>query len=548
MNETVFDIYRKFRTTESDNNEFLNDNINQQCMFYLDAEWKKDFSCVDGLSIVHFNARSLKTNFESIKDYLKSFDKAFSVVAVSETWFNSFEESKEYMLDNYNMFSTIRTNKKGGGVTIYVHESLKVIHLEEKSNKMPDVLESVTIEIEIKNGKNIIVSCVYRVPGSNILSYSEYIEDILYYSKNKSIYVVGDSNINLLNQGNHASTKDFLHMLYSYGVLPQITKPTRITAYSTTLIDNIFTNVTSTNVKCGVLCNDISDHLPIVYVTEYKGVTKVEKNVYKMVRKCNETNITMFKNELKKQTWDNVLNETDVNIAYDNFISTVTRLYSTSCPKVRIKLNSKYKYKPWFTKGLKNACKKKNNLYKLFIKTKSKVHELKYKRYKNKLTSILRHCEKSYYGTILEQNRNDIKATWSVLNSVIKNQSVSRSMPNEFENANGHIIKGKANIAHGFNDFFTNVGPNLAQHIKSEKENVYTYLKGYNENCMFINPCDTQEVLRVVNSCSNKTSNDSDELSMKLIKQIISDVINPLTYICNQSFINCTFPEKNESC
>jgi len=39
------------------------------------------------------------------------------------------------------------------------------------------------------------------------------------------------------------------------------------------------------------------------------------------------------------------------------------------------------------TKGLENACKKKNNLHKLFIKSKTKEAE-KYKLYKNKLTVV----------------------------------------------------------------------------------------------------------------------------------------------------------------
>lgn len=43
---------------------------------------------------------------------------------------------------------------------------------------------------------------------------------------------------------------------------------------------------------------------------------------------------------------------------------------------------------PWLTKGLKNACKKKNALYRNFIRKRTKEAEDKYKKYKNKLTSI----------------------------------------------------------------------------------------------------------------------------------------------------------------
>ena len=72
----------------------------------------KNFNGLGGFSSIHFNARSLKSNFDAIKDYINSFGITFSVVAVSETWFTSFGDSKAYMIDNYNMFNTSRTNKK----------------------------------------------------------------------------------------------------------------------------------------------------------------------------------------------------------------------------------------------------------------------------------------------------------------------------------------------------------------------------------------------------------------------------------------------------
>ena len=42
---------------------------------------------------------------------------------------------------------------------------------------------------------------------------------------------------------------------------------------------------------------------------------------------------------------------------------------------------------PWITKGIVNACKKKNSLYKAFLRVRTKEAENKYKKYKNKLNS-----------------------------------------------------------------------------------------------------------------------------------------------------------------
>ena len=53
---------------------------------------------------------------------------------------------------------------------------------------------------------------------------------------------MGDFNINLLSYNNDHSVKDFVDVMYSFGLLSLVTKPTRITEISVTLIDTIFTN------------------------------------------------------------------------------------------------------------------------------------------------------------------------------------------------------------------------------------------------------------------------------------------------------------------
>ena len=72
------------------------------------------------------------------------------------------------------------------------------------------------------------------------------------------------------------------------------------------------------------------------------------------------------------------------------------------------------------TKSLIKSCRKKNKLYKNYINYKIPVNEITYKRYRNRLTSILRYCEKKYYSDLLVKYSNNIKKTWSVLNDIIK--------------------------------------------------------------------------------------------------------------------------------
>ena len=98
---------------------------------------------------------------------------------------------------------------------------------------------------------------------SNLLS--------LLQQTNKVVYIMGDYNINLLNVHTHIPTADFIDMMYSYSFFPLITKPTRVTGDTATLIYNISCNdVDCLDMMNGVFYNDISDHFPIFSIN-FKG-------------------------------------------------------------------------------------------------------------------------------------------------------------------------------------------------------------------------------------------------------------------------------------
>ena len=78
---------------------------------------------------------------------------------------------------------------------------------------------------------------------------------------------MGDFNINLLNGYTHCHTNDFDNVLTSHSIYPNITRPTRITSKSATVIGNIFTN-SKTCQTSDIIITDISDHLPVFIITD----------------------------------------------------------------------------------------------------------------------------------------------------------------------------------------------------------------------------------------------------------------------------------------
>jgi hypothetical protein len=130
---------------------------------------------------------------------------------------------------------------------------------------------------------------------------------------------------------------------------------------------------------------------------------KPKRNNTKWVRQTNEENINSLNCELNKLTWETVLNEEDVSKAYDTFISNFTYIFDKCCPMKEVNINKSRlePKKPWLTTGLVNACHKKNNLYRLFLKDRTKYTENRYKAYKNKLITILRCEKKKHYCTLM---------------------------------------------------------------------------------------------------------------------------------------------------
>lgn len=192
-----------------------------------------------------------------------------------------------------------------------------------------------------------------------------------------------------------------------------------------------------------------------------------------------------------------------------------------------------------------NACRKKNTLYRQFIKSRSVQSEMRYKRYRNKLNSILNDCKKEYYSKLLAENMNYTKKLWDVLNKVTNNKSTKPSYPPYFKD-NNRQEDDMGVVAEKFNTFFVNVGPNLAKDIPDTSLQWDHFDKdgGRNPNTMFLTPVKETEIRHLVNKCVAKTSTDVNDLDMRLIKKVLDGIISPLTYIFNLSFLTGTFPSK----
>ena len=369
--------------------------VTVKCNYYLETKFNEEISepkqSTDVLSLCHVNIRSARKNLGAFENYLNILKHEFTVIGLTETWLND-NDFDLYGLSGYKVIGRHRVNRTGGGVAVCIQDQVSFRERPDLSCFTED-FETVFIEIEKGNqlnAKNVIIGVIYRPPNQDILSFNEKLNDIInkIRMENKICYLLGDYNINILNYSSHVHTAQFVDMMSSSGFLPLITRPTRVTATSATLIDNIFTNnlMDISHSLQGLFITDVSDHFPIFHVSRRMQMSDVDVYMYK--RLFSLKNKEEFYHAVSTTNWDEIDRATDTQQAFDLFHSQLTDLYNKHFPKVRIK--KKYSNrKPWLSEGLKNSIRHKNKLYVKCKKVKSAFNEELYKTYKRKLQQLM---------------------------------------------------------------------------------------------------------------------------------------------------------------
>ena len=139
----------------------------------------------------------------------------------------------------------------------------------------------------------------------------------------------------------------------------------------------------------------------------------------------------------------------------------------------------------------------------------------------------------------MTEYKKDLNKSWNVLKEVI-NRKKQGILHSEFL-ISDKIVTDKTEITEGFNDFFTNVGPNLAQGIPAVNKTPRDFMKNRILESMFLNDVLQEEVEKIINSLK-VSSAGWDSIGAKVIKVTHDSFIIPLTHVLNLSIINGVFP------
>ena len=138
------------------------------------------------------------------------------------------------------------------------------------------------------------------------------------------VILAGDFKINLLGFGANKIVQNFVNLMFRFGMIPIINKPTRGTRQAASAIDYFIKNsIMHTGIKSGIIKTDISDHFPIFFC--YKYIAEIEyarkEFIYKGI--FLDQSIRTFKIRLRDINWSKVRPCRNVNESYINFFNMV---------------------------------------------------------------------------------------------------------------------------------------------------------------------------------------------------------------------------------
>ena len=552
-------IFQPFELNENHENhlsdsdpdlQFYNAHCNSvlnSCDYYLEDLFNKKINevnvKVDSFSLIHLNIRSAARNMSKFESYLSNLDHRFSIIALSENWLKDHNHSL-YDMYGYQSEHRYRPLRGGGGVSLLVKSDIEYFVRNDLCLQNSSA-ESLFIEIDksfIGKSQDAVVGVIYRPPDTDMTAFNDYLNSLLIKTKaeKKLLYILADFNINLLNADTHGATQDFLDIMYSNSLLPNITKPTRVTQRSATLIDNIFSNslLSTESILTGIMYTDITDHFPIFHI-DYSSTTQSNETVTKK-RIYSECNVQRFSSALRSHEWNRVLSNDDPQTSYSTFITDYMEIYNSCFPLKTFKPGYKTR-KTWLSENLKKAIKIKNGLYRKSNKSQDPEHFRIYRKFRNKLNGMLTKAEKEHYSKLMEEHKNNLRKSWNIIKEVI-NKKRSKANCSRFL-IDDKITTNKDVISNGFNSFFVSVGPTLANKIPSDSRSPSHFMKTLVTDNLVMDGVFAEEVIKIITNLKEGSSG-WDDISASVIKKTYRSFIEPITHILNISITKGIFPNE----
>lgn len=473
------------------------------------------------LKLIVQNIRSAAKNLEEFQIFISRLGIEPEVIVLTECWTSKLVTLPH--IDNYTAHHTINNLLQNDGVIVYMKNNLNTVCYE------PNFAEGNCLVTIINN--SIVIVSIYRSPSyNNTEVFLQSLDNVLQkLQKYKNILVVGDMNINIVENSTDRRAADYIELMASHGLLASHNFPTR----QMSCLDHIFLKTTQ-NALSLVVKNSITDHYSLVVALKGQNYKKNTNTVAKQ-------DYDKIKDEIATVDFGKILDSNCSNTATNLLIDTIQQIVKKHTKIIKFN-KKKIPIKPWVTPGILRCLRHRDSLHaKLRASPTDMTLVVVYKRYRNHCTNILKKLKIAYEKNELEKAGKDTKKTWEVIGN-ITNHKKKKVLPQDLVQGSQDPIAATENV----NIFFANVGKQLAEKFKSDHDTMdidYSTESSKRCNSFALIETDEQEVETIIKSLKTECSIGWDDISTQVIKQNMKHLIAPITHICNLSFKTAVFPK-----
>ena len=218
------------------------------------------------------NIRGVLNKHEQVTALLS--DCNFDILGLCETFLDDNVADYVYKIDGFNVVCKNR-NRHGGGVLFYVKEGVKFEVIDMNVSKH---IESLWIKVKLSSDY-IVVGIMYRPPSANVCYYNAILDQLDYvHAQFDKVILMGDLNYNY--DFNVSLSSNPLHNIETmYDMKQLVTKPTRVTLTTSTLLDIILSNVPQLHIKTDVYETSMSDHYLVYSLLQDKHNVYEEREI-----------------------------------------------------------------------------------------------------------------------------------------------------------------------------------------------------------------------------------------------------------------------------
>ena len=147
-----------------------------------------------------------------------------------------------------------------------------------------------------------------------------------------------------------------------------------------------------------------------------------------------------------------------------------------------------------------------------------------------------------YYRKKTAQQNKNPKEAWKTINDLLGRSSNDTTI-NELS-IDGSNITSTQEMANGFNEYFTNIGPNLASSIDDSNTSFRLFVKPAKSKLDRFKFVSVSRVIKLLNGLSNCKATGLDKISGRILKVAANSIAPSLTHIFNHGLISNCFPDE----